>query len=143
MKVQRIQKELLALRESPPPFVELVNEPTSLSEWHVRVYSPAGSPYEGKDMVLSVKFGTEYPFKPPYIKFVTPMFHPNVGVSGHICVNFLGHDWSPGQRMNAVFTSIVQLIQDPNVASPLNGEAAIAFSVNKEHYARAVDAHMR
>lgn len=45
--------------------------------------------FEGTDYKLSLSFPTDYPFKPPKVKFETSCFHPNVDVYGNICLDIL------------------------------------------------------
>jgi ubiquitin-conjugating enzyme E2 A len=68
-------------------------------------------------------FGEEYPNKPPAVKFVTTMFHPNgechrsivavtqtlhfaVYQDGRICLDILQSQWSPIYDVAAILTSI-------------------------------------
>lgn len=39
--------------------------------------SPDDTPWEGGTFKLQLKFLEEYPNKPPVVKFVTKLFHPN------------------------------------------------------------------
>lgn len=39
---------------------------------------PPGTPYEGGTYKIDVKIPTEYPFRPPVMKFETKVWHPNV-----------------------------------------------------------------
>lgn len=48
---------------------------------------PKETPYENIEFKLSLEFGNQYPFRPPVIKFITPVYHPNIdtGKSDRIC----------------------------------------------------------
>uniref|UniRef100_A0A1I7TR33 UBIQUITIN_CONJUGAT_2 domain-containing protein n=1 Tax=Caenorhabditis tropicalis TaxID=1561998 RepID=A0A1I7TR33_9PELO len=46
-----------------------------------------GTPYEGGTFELEIKIGTDYPYKPPTIKFLTKIWHPHVNpFNGTICL---------------------------------------------------------
>lgn len=39
---------------------------------------PKDTPYENIEFKLSLEFGIQYPFRPPAIKFITSVYHPNI-----------------------------------------------------------------
>lgn len=39
---------------------------------------PPGTPYEGGNYIIDVKIPSDYPFRPPIMKFDTKVWHPNV-----------------------------------------------------------------
>ena len=39
---------------------------------------PPGTPYEGGTYIIDIKIPTDYPFRPPAMKFETKVWHPNV-----------------------------------------------------------------
>lgn len=53
-----------------------------------------GTAYAGCTFRLSLRFTSEYPFKPPTVRFETPCFHPNVDTFGNICLDILKDKWS-------------------------------------------------
>ncbi|KAA8548407.1 hypothetical protein F0562_000091 [Nyssa sinensis] len=60
-------------------------------------------------------FPIEYPFKPPIIKFLTKVYHPNVGADGTIHVDILGDQWSPALTIEKLLLSICSFLPDPNL----------------------------
>jgi len=95
---------------------------------------PEGSPYAGGVFFVDIHFPTDYPFKPMKVKFITPIYHPNVDKSGQICVDILKHNWSPALTTTRVLISIASLLNEPNFEDPLNLELAQLFKTDKVKY---------
>jgi len=55
----------------------------------VQMTGPEGSPYERGIFELEVRMGERYPFAPPLVKFITPVYHPNIDDQGRICLSAL------------------------------------------------------
>ena len=51
-------------------------------------------------------FEEAYPNKPPGVKFISQMFHPNVYGTGELCLDILQNRWSPTYDVAAILTSI-------------------------------------
>ncbi|MEQ2276690.1 Ubiquitin-conjugating enzyme E2 A, partial [Xenotaenia resolanae] len=71
---------------------------------------PEGTPFEDGTFKLTIEFTEEYPNKPPTVRFVSKMFHPNVYADGSICLDILQNRWSPTYDVSSILTSI-QVIQ--------------------------------
>lgn len=101
--------------------------------YKVALMGPSDTPYEGGVFILSVEFTPEYPMKPPLMNFITPIYHPNIGTDGHICLDTLQNNWSAALKLYDVILSIQSLLNDPNPSSPMNGTAAELYisSINK------------
>ena len=72
-----------------------------LFNWEAVIIGPHESPYEGGLFKLSLKFTQEYPFKPPAVRFLTKIYHPNIDVNGHVCINMLKNKWSPANTVSS------------------------------------------
>lgn len=98
--------------------------------------------YKGQIHTLSIKFryGSNvkyiYPDHPPLVTFVTPIYHPNIDPKGAICLDVIKPEkWSSLYGLETIFNSIISLLNDPNVDSPFNKDAANDFSnLNQEEY---------
>jgi ubiquitin-conjugating enzyme E2 A len=83
-------------------------------------------------------FDESYPTKPPHVKFLSQIFHPNVYANGDLCLDILQNRWSPTYDVSAILTSVQSLLHDPNPNSPANAEAARLFTDNKKEYVKRV-----
>ena len=45
--------------------------------WNALIFGPENTPFEDGTFKLKIEFTEEYPNKPPSVKFVSAMFHPN------------------------------------------------------------------
>ncbi|TPX39089.1 hypothetical protein SeMB42_g06471 [Synchytrium endobioticum] len=121
---KRLQSELMQLMTSSPPGISAFPNSDSLLTWTATVEGPKTSAYENLSYKLSMKFPHNYPYAPPMVKFETPMYHPNVDMSGNICLDILKEQWSAIYNVQTVLISIQSLFAEPNNDSPLNSQAA-------------------
>eukprot|EP00049_Salpingoeca_infusionum_P004067 m.74543 g.74543 ORF g.74543 m.74543 type:complete len:151 (+) comp12400_c0_seq1:142-594(+) len=113
-----------------------------MTHWQAAILGPKDSPYEGGVFTLDIKFPPDYPFKPPTVKFLTKVFHPNVNESGGICLDILKSKWAPSLTTHKVLLSISSLLTDPNPDSPLNGDAARLLKQDKAQYDQKVASYV-
>ena len=85
-----------------------------------------------------MEFSEEYPNKPPVVKFLSKMFHPNIYADGGICLDILQNRWSPTYDVSAILTSIQSLLDEPNPNSPANSVAAQLYQENRREYEKRV-----
>lgn len=109
-------------------------------EMLTRVHPIAETPFEDGTFKLLLTFDESYPNKPPTVKFLSRMFHPNVYANGELCLDILQNRWSPTYDVAAILTSIQSLLHDPNPNSPANAEAAQLYRENMKEYVRRVKA---
>eukprot|EP00455_Lapot_gusevi_P049080 TRINITY_DN6889_c0_g1_i2.p1 TRINITY_DN6889_c0_g1~~TRINITY_DN6889_c0_g1_i2.p1 ORF type:complete len:168 (+),score=1.93 TRINITY_DN6889_c0_g1_i2:90-593(+) len=131
--LKRVLKELKDMQDC--------NIPTHLCEadelaWKVLLQGPSASVYEGGNFVLSVTFPRDYPFKPPRVVFLTPVFHCNVNSNGSICLDILKDQWSPALTISKVVASLSSMLVDPNADDPLDVVKAQMFRDNRAEYDR-------
>ncbi len=89
--------------------------------------SLADTPFEDGTFKLLLTFDESYPNKPPSVKFLSKMFHPNVYANGELCLDILQNRWSPTYDVAAILTSIQSLLHDPNPNRCVHTESVVAI----------------
>ncbi|XP_020317382.1 ubiquitin-conjugating enzyme E2 A-like isoform X1 [Oncorhynchus kisutch] len=130
----------LRLQEDPPAGVSGAPSENNIMVWNAVIFGPEGTPFEDGTFKLTVEFTEEYPNKPPTVRFVSKMFHPNVYADGSICLDILQNRWSPTYDVSSILTSIQSLLDEPNPNSPANSQAAQLYQENKREYEKRVSA---
>jgi Ubiquitin-conjugating enzyme len=74
------------------------------------IIGPTDTPFEDGTFRLVMQFEESYPNKPPGVKFVSQMFHPNVYATGELCLDILQNRWSPTYDVAAILTSIQRCV---------------------------------
>ena len=102
---------------------------------------PPDTLYEGGFFKSTLKFPNDYPNNPPEMKFLTKMWHPNIYPDGKVCISILhppGTDsmnaqetaderWRPILGVEQILLSVISMLNDPNIESPANIDAALEF----------------
>ena len=98
-----------------------------LFHWKAHVKGPEGTPYEGGDFIIDMKFPFDYPLKPPQCNFETKIYHPNVGSHGEICLDILSKSWTPIENATKVLLSLYYLLSTPDPDDSLSAEIAAQY----------------
>lgn len=75
------------------------------------IIGPSDTPFEDGTFRLVMHFEEQYPNKPPGVKFISTMFHPNVYATGELCLDILQNRWSPTYDVAAILTSIQRCVR--------------------------------
>nr|CAG4652279.1 EOG090X0GZZ [Triops cancriformis] len=103
---RRLMRDFKRLQEDPPAGVSGAPTDNNIMIWNAVIFGPHDTPFEDGTFKLTIEFTEEYPNKPPTVRFVSKMFHPNVYADGGICLDILQNRWSPTYDVSAILTSI-------------------------------------
>ncbi|KAL0114341.1 hypothetical protein PUN28_011535 [Cardiocondyla obscurior] len=110
--------------------------------WEVLIIGPPDTLYEGGFFKAHLQFPKEYPLRPPRMKFITEIWHPNIDKNGDVCISILhepGDDkwgyekaserWLPVHTVETILISVISMLADPNDESPANVDAAVSVCI--------------
>uniref|UniRef100_A0A4W3IMN8 E2 ubiquitin-conjugating enzyme n=1 Tax=Callorhinchus milii TaxID=7868 RepID=A0A4W3IMN8_CALMI len=147
---RRLMRDFKRLQEDPPAGVSGAPSENNIMVWNAVIFGINVKyiktsvfeicSYFAGTFKLTIEFTEEYPNKPPTVRFVSKMFHPNVYADGSICLDILQNRWSPTYDVSSILTSIQSLLDEPNPNSPANSQAAQLYQENKREYEKRVSA---
>ena len=70
-------RDFKRLQSDPPEGISGSPTENNIMLWNAIIFGPVNTPWEGGTFKLTLQFSEEYPNKPPNVKFLTKMFHPN------------------------------------------------------------------
>ena len=122
--------------------LNLYNGPEDLMNFKITV-APDDGMYKRGVFVFDFKVPKTYPHDPPKVQCETTVFHPNIDMEGHVCLNILREDWKPVLTINSVIMGLQFLMLEPNPDDPLNKKAAQLLIEDPGGFKRTVDATMK
>ncbi|KAJ3411971.1 hypothetical protein HDV05_001449 [Chytridiales sp. JEL 0842] len=141
MALRRIQRELADIQNTPPTSFSAGPSNDDLFKWEALLFGPfegtaftgcfglEKTPFEGGTFKLQLELSTDYPFKPPKVKFLTKVWHPNVDEDGSICIGILKPDvWKPAHKLVDVLHSLSLILESPNGEDAINTQVAEMFN---------------
>ena len=138
----RLEEDLKDIRKQAIE-VNLVND--NICHWEVVIEGPSETVYFGYTYTIHLNFPSSFPFKPPKVKFVPCIEHPNVSESGELLIasflpsgdnrlNALPNEqkWSPAWTAEDIIKRIIKVLEDPDPSMIMNEHAAVLFHMQPE-----------
>lgn len=129
-RARRLQKEIQDIVKDTHSGITVTNpqgdaEITDFTHFKGHFRGPPDTPYEGGKYEVDIRITPEYPFKPPEMRFITKIWHPNVSSqTGAICLDTLGTAWSPVLTLKSALISLQSLLSSPEPKDPQDAEVA-------------------
>jgi ubiquitin-protein ligase len=64
--------------------------------------------------------GTDYPMFAPTVRFMTPIYHPNINHHDRICHSILDRNWAVDTSNTDLIDTIYSLLLVPESSDPIN-----------------------
>ena len=111
---------------------------TNLFEWDVLIPGPPDTVWSGATYSATLAFSADYPQVPPTLRFEPVLFHPNVYLSGLICMSLLNPelptDWDPATSVRTILLGAQQVLADPCTDSPAQADAYMLYRHDRAAY---------
>ena len=109
------------------------------------IWGGADTPYESGVFELEITVPDRYPFEPPQLRFLTPIYHPNIDDVGRICLDLLKMPphggWKPSLNIASLLMSIQVLMAEPNPDDGLMSDIAYEYKQNRPLFIQKATAH--
>ncbi|PKK22937.1 ubiquitin-conjugating enzyme E2T [Columba livia] len=139
-RASRLKRELALLSTEPPPGITCWQNQNQLDNLRAQILGGADTPYEKGIFNLEIVVPERYPFEPPKIRFLTPIYHPNIDSAGRICLDVLKLPpkgaWRPSLNISTLLSSIQLLMAEPNPDDPLMADISSEYKYNKQLFLR-------
>lgn len=89
---------------------------------------------------VEIKLGSSYPRSMPELRWLTPIYHPNISEIGMVCLGGYGTHWVPSLNLDELVTMLWDMTRYHNydVRSPYNRDAAL-WVANQTSFAFPLD----
>ncbi|OAE19980.1 hypothetical protein AXG93_1765s1030 [Marchantia polymorpha subsp. ruderalis] len=74
---KRLMRDFKRLQQDPPAGISGAPQDNNIMLWNAVIFGPDDTPWDGGTFKLTLQFTEDYPNKPPTVRFVSKMFHPN------------------------------------------------------------------
>jgi len=99
------------MQREPPPFVWAAPDEKNILTWNFLIRGPPDSPFAGGEYHGVLLFPSEYPFKPPGIKMLTPSgrFQPDKRICFSMS-DFHPGSWNPAWSVATILTGLLSFM---------------------------------
>jgi len=119
---------------------------TNIHNGKAMIIGPENTPYANCPLIFNLDYPADYPFSSPTVTFMTSdgttRFHPNLYVTGKVCLSILGTwkgpKWSPAMTISSILSSIQSLLEENPIVNEPSWETVTLENVKAKEYAEFV-----
>jgi len=130
---KRLTKEYINIQKSPPAYLFARPLESNILEWHYVLKGPPETPYFGGEYHGKLVFPSDYPFKPPSIRMITP--NGRFQVDTRLCLSmsdFHPGTWNPSWSVSTILNGLLSFMSQ---------DESTTGSITTTSYDKALLAH--
>lgn len=131
--IERLVKDIKNIKKNPlhENGIFYEHDDSNILKGYALIIGPKNTPYNFGYYLFSIDFPSDYPYKPPIFNYHTndgyTRFHPNLYISGKVCVSILntwkGEQWTSSLTLSSILLTICSLLDE----LPLINEPGITY----------------
>ncbi|VDN98514.1 unnamed protein product [Rodentolepis nana] len=135
VRFRRAVNEIRSLCADPPYGIKaLALDTENFSHCLAEISGPPSSPYEGGLFCVHILIPDSHPMRPPVIRFITRILHPNISFHGDIGLDCIRDNWSLVLTLDKVLLSIQSLLSEPYARVCMEPTVGRLFSQNRDKF---------
>ncbi|KAJ3164023.1 Ubiquitin-conjugating enzyme E2 6 [Geranomyces variabilis] len=143
---KRLTKEYITIAKNPPDYIVAKPLESNILEWHYVIRGPPDSVYAGGEYHGKVIFPSDYPFKPPSIKMLTP--NGRFQTDYKLCLSMSDYHpktWNPAWSVSTILTGLLSfMLEDaPTTGSIKTTTAEKRIYAHKSHAVNLTNARFK
>lgn len=116
--LKRLTKEYKLIVQNPPPYITARPNEDNILEWHYVIDGPEDTPYAGGQYHGTLTFPSDYPYKPPAIRMITPngRFKENT----RLCLSMSDYHpdlWNPSWSVSTILTGLLSFMTGDEITT--------------------------
>ena len=133
-RIRRLRSDLAALERltGESSVLRFRGRGTPVQQYLVELHGKSLARERGKVTIrerheVEIKLGASYPRTMPEIRWLTPIYHPNISEIGMVCLGGYGTHWVPSLNLDELCGMLWDMARFHNydIRSPYNREAAL------------------
>lgn len=121
---KRLIKDIVNIHKNPltDQGIYYQHDDTNMTKGYALIIGPENTPYQFGNYLFEFNFPYDYPTHPPklifktYDKYNRTRFHPNLYISGKVCLSILntwyGEQWTSCQTIRSILLTIVSILDE-------------------------------
>jgi len=132
--IKRLIRDVRDIRKNPLDSngIYYRHDEENMLRGYALIIGPSGTPYAYGYYFFEIEYPADYPYRPPKLTFCTNQdrirFHPNLYMSGKVCLSMLntwrGEQWTSCQTISSILLTICTLFTN----NPLINEPGVSMS---------------